>query len=59
VPADRPPRGPHLRRTRRPDPLDERRGRLERIWGLVLRRFREAAEDGPAKYTDEERDDQT
>jgi hypothetical protein len=68
VPADRPPRGPRARRTRRhPDPLDERQGRLERLWSLVLRRFRDAAEatesaDGPATNTDkpdEERDDHT
>lgn len=65
VPADWPPRGQsrrqRLRRTRGPGPLDERRGRLERLWGLVLRHFRDAAEtaDGPAKNTGEERDDQT
>ena len=50
MPADRPPRGP---RRRRPDPLDERRGRLERLWGLVLRRFRDHVEN-----SDEEHDDQ-
>jgi len=46
VPADRPPRGPRRRRIRhRTDPLDERRGRLEQLWALVLRRFRDHIDD--------------
>jgi hypothetical protein len=54
VPADRPPSGPGRRPLRRrTDLADERRGRLERLWGLVLRRFRDHAEN-----PDEEHDDQ-
>jgi hypothetical protein len=43
VPADqRPPRGPVRPATRRAaDPLATQRRRVERIWSLALRRFRD------------------
>jgi hypothetical protein len=62
VPADRPPRGPARRPIRRrADPIDERRRRLDRLWSLVLQRFRDAAErtgEQPAGNSPEEHDDQ-